>query len=410
MMRHYGCAHIRSFGLLLGKSAHGFATKNGWEIDVDLGTFLGNEVTFTGVLCACAQAEYGLKPGIQYNGCMVDSLGKAGYLGVAYEVFKTMPLEPNVVVLGSFLSSCKVYEQFEMGERVFERVLRTVRPDSDGGVGLYSDMRFWDEAERIRNLMVSQNVRKARRSRFIRSFNSWSLAIKNAASPSKALTIYSQMQRQSIPLDSYSILFTLKSCTHLKDITVIQHLHTHILKLGFNTHVYVGTSLLNGYVGTSFEAACHLFDEMPERNTVTWNTMITCLSRSGYVEKAWLLFEQMPERDLASWSAMITAYMNNGCWDKGLVLFREIMVSEKLKPDQVTLGSVLVGCGLVGLAGLMLSPCLFKLDQYDDVLYSRSARSLKTEFDMAKIIFKGMVRPENDGAAYTMMSDLYVIH
>ncbi|KAK2979402.1 hypothetical protein RJ640_022784 [Escallonia rubra] len=188
----------------------------------------------------------------------------------------------------------------------------------------------------------------------MRGFNSWSLAIKDAASPNKALILYTHMQRQSIPLDSYSILFTLKSCTQLKNITVIQHLHTHILKLGFNTHVYVGTSLLNAYAGTSFEAACHLFDEMPERNTVTWNTMITCHSRSKDVEKARLVFEQMPRRDLASWSAMITAYMNNARWNEGLMLFREMMVSEKLKPDQLTLGSVLVGCGHVRLAGLVL--------------------------------------------------------
>ncbi|KAM7524753.1 hypothetical protein LguiA_014655 [Lonicera macranthoides] len=187
-----------------------------------------------------------------------------------------------------------------------------------------------------------------------RSFNSWSLAIRNASSPHKALHLYSQMQRQSTRFDSFSILFTLKSCTHLLSLPIICHLHAHILKLGFNYHVYVATSLLHSYVVISFDDACYLFDEMPERNTVTWNTMITGYSRSGDVEKAWKVFGEMPARDLASWSAMIAVYVNNGCWGKGLTLFQKMMLNEKLKPDQVTLGSVLAGCGQMGSIGLLL--------------------------------------------------------
>ncbi|KAI8000493.1 Pentatricopeptide repeat-containing protein [Camellia lanceoleosa] len=189
---------------------------------------------------------------------------------------------------------------------------------------------------------------------FVRSFNSWSFAIKNASSPNKALQLFSQMQRHSIPFDSFSILFTLKSCTHLHNLPLINHLHANLLKLGFNSHVYVATSLLHAYVVASFRDACDLFDEMPERNTVTWNTMITGYSKSGDVEKAWGVFDRMPLRDVASWSAMIACYVNNGHWGNGLTLFHEMLVVEQLKPDQVTLGSVLVGCAHMGSIGLLL--------------------------------------------------------
>ena len=184
--------------------------------------------------------------------------------------------------------------------------------------------------------------------RFIRAFNSWTLAIKNASSPHKTLDLYCQMHRQSIPLTSFSILFTLKSCTPLHNSNLIAHLHSHILKLGFISHVYVATSLLYAYVFASFDDARKLFDETSYRNTVTWNTMITGYSRSGDVNKAYAVFKAMPLRDVASWSAMTAAFMNSRKWSSGFECFREMVAKEKFKPDQITVGSVLWGCAQLG--------------------------------------------------------------
>ncbi|KAF5944741.1 hypothetical protein HYC85_018818 [Camellia sinensis] len=147
-----------------------------------------NELTFTGVLSACAQAglveegrryfrtieECRLESTTQHYVCVVDMFGKAGLLGEVYGVIKTMRLEPNVFVWCSFLSVCKVHKKFEMFERVVDRVMEMVKPKNDGGVyTLVSDLYVlgekWDDAERVRKLMVNQNVRKARGSSFIRS-------------------------------------------------------------------------------------------------------------------------------------------------------------------------------------------------------------------------------------------------
>ncbi|KAM3201105.1 hypothetical protein P3L10_033468 [Capsicum annuum] len=152
------------------------------------GGVVPNEFTFTGVLSACVQVglvdegrgyfkmieECGLRPTIQHYGCMVDLFGKAGLLGEAYEVINTMPRQPNVDLCGSFLSSCKLHKQFEMAKRVIEKVMNMVWPENDGGVyTLISDLYVlgdkWEDAERVRQLMLHQNVRKARGSSFIRN-------------------------------------------------------------------------------------------------------------------------------------------------------------------------------------------------------------------------------------------------
>nr|XP_016433354.1 PREDICTED: pentatricopeptide repeat-containing protein ELI1, chloroplastic-like [Nicotiana tabacum] len=171
--------------LICGAAKHGFGTES-LKIFKKMrqGGVLPNEFTFTGVLCASVQAglvnegrgyfkmtkECGLRPTIQHCGCMVELFGKAGLLGEAYEVINTMSPEPIIVIWGSFLSSCKLHKQFEMAERVIEMVINVVRPENDGGVyTLISDLYVlgdkWAEAERVRQLMLHQHVRKARGSK-----------------------------------------------------------------------------------------------------------------------------------------------------------------------------------------------------------------------------------------------------
>ncbi|KAI6698650.1 hypothetical protein NL676_018769 [Syzygium grande] len=193
---------------------------------------------------------------------------------------------------------------------------------------------------------------------FTRSFNAWARSIRKAAvshphRPHMAFDLYSRMHRCLIPFDGFSVLYTVRSCANLRDPTVIRRLHCHAVKLGFGSHVYVASSLLHAYVVASFRDARVLFDEMPQRTTVSWNTMITGFAKSGDVEKAGSVFAEMPRRDVSSWSAMIAAYVNYGSVVSGLVLFREMMVKERLFPDQVTVCSALTGCARIGSCGLL---------------------------------------------------------
>ncbi|GFZ06070.1 hypothetical protein Acr_18g0002400 [Actinidia rufa] len=92
-------------------------------------------------------------------------------------------------------------------------------------------------------------------------------------------------------------------------------------------------------------------------NTVTWNTIIAGYSKLGPVEMALQVFDRMRLRDLASSSAMITGHVNNGHWGCGLLLFRDMNALEELKPDQLTLGSILAGCAHMDSTGLQIMSC-----------------------------------------------------
>lgn len=124
-----------------------------------------------------------------------------------------------------------------------------------------------------------------------------------------------------------------------------RQVHGHILKFGFSEYVFVVSPLVDMYSKAGLIRDARLvFDEMPERNLVLHNTMVTGLLRCGLVEESKMLFHNMKEKDSISWTTMITGLTQNGLEGEAIAFFRE-MGSKGLEIDQFTYGSVLTACG-----------------------------------------------------------------
>ena len=139
-----------------------------------------NEMTFTAVLSACVNAglvetgreffklmvdRYCLEPNIHHYGCMVDLYGKAGLLEDAYEVIKTMKVEPNVFIWTSLLAACKKFKNVKIAIEGMEKALALEISDENAGLymlisDLYAMGGRWDDMMKVRRLMDEHNVRK----------------------------------------------------------------------------------------------------------------------------------------------------------------------------------------------------------------------------------------------------------
>ncbi|XP_022983729.1 pentatricopeptide repeat-containing protein At2g35030, mitochondrial [Cucurbita maxima] len=90
-------------------------------------------------------------------------------------------------------------------------------------------------------------------------------------------------------------------------------------------NVVTWTALVSGYVRLSrIEEARSLFDAMPVKNVVSWNTMIEGYARKGWVDQAFDLFKRMPERNVVSWNTVITALMRKRRVDEAQELFNQM--------------------------------------------------------------------------------------
>ncbi|GFS39885.1 tetratricopeptide repeat (TPR)-like superfamily protein [Actinidia rufa] len=137
-----------------------------------------NEVTFICILSACSRmglveeglsifedmkSVYGIEPGVQHYGCLVDLLGRAGMLEQAKKVVREMPMEPDSYVLGALLNACRVHGNVELGEEmVHGLVMRSL--DHDGVhvllSNIYASANQWYDVEKVRKGMEEKKVKK----------------------------------------------------------------------------------------------------------------------------------------------------------------------------------------------------------------------------------------------------------
>eukprot|EP01018_Ginkgo_biloba_P031951 Gb_09797 [translate_table: standard] len=129
----------------------------------------------------------------------------------------------------------------------------------------------------------------------------------------EALIVYYQMQIAGIEPDRFTFPFVLKACAALLALQEGMEIHDDIVRIGFESDLFVGASLVSMYTKCQrLETARHVFDKMSKR-------------------------------DVVSWSAMIAGYVEDGNYNEALRLFSEMQLQD-IKPDSAIMVSVLPAC------------------------------------------------------------------
>ncbi|XP_077215332.1 pentatricopeptide repeat-containing protein CRR2, chloroplastic-like [Tasmannia lanceolata] len=151
-------------------------------------------------------------------------------------------------------------------------------------------------------------------------------ALALAGEGGEALALYQEMYRIGVHFDRFTYPHILKACVVSSSLVSIlrdgKEIHGHIFKRGFESQVYVATTLVDVY------------------------------AKFGCVSYARCVFDGMLERNVVSWSAMIGCYAKNERPFEALELFLEMMVeTDNAVPNAVTMVSVLQACGALAALG-----------------------------------------------------------
>ncbi|XP_056682574.1 putative pentatricopeptide repeat-containing protein At5g08490 isoform X2 [Spinacia oleracea] len=82
-----------------------------------------------------------------------------------------------------------------------------------------------------------------------------------------------------------------------------------------------------------------------QKDVFVVNALMSFYLRMGVLEGAEALFAGMTSRDLVSWNVIIAGYASNNVYSKAVHLFHNLVSEKMLKPNSVTLISVLPACG-----------------------------------------------------------------
>ncbi|GAB2275035.1 hypothetical protein Dimus_009803 [Dionaea muscipula] len=136
-----------------------------------------NDVTFLGLLTACKHSglvregwdffhsmiDYGIEPRHQHYACVVDLLGRAGYINDAYNFITCMPIQPGLTVWGALLSACKIHRHVALGEYAAEQLF-LIDPRNIGHYvqlsNLYASAGMWNQVSEVRKLMKEKGLSK----------------------------------------------------------------------------------------------------------------------------------------------------------------------------------------------------------------------------------------------------------
>ncbi|PSS21825.1 Pentatricopeptide repeat-containing protein [Actinidia chinensis var. chinensis] len=137
-----------------------------------------NYITVLGVLFACSHAGlvedgqfyfqsmrkcFGIDPGREHYGCMVDLLGRAGKLDEAVNLIHEMECEPDAVTWRTLLGACRVHRNTDLAIYSAKQILNLESKDAGTYVilsNIYANSQRWEDVAQVRRVMRDQGVRK----------------------------------------------------------------------------------------------------------------------------------------------------------------------------------------------------------------------------------------------------------
>nr|AYM00485.1 pentatricopeptide repeat protein [Salvia miltiorrhiza] len=201
-----------------------------------------------------------------------------------------------------------------------------------------------------------------------------------------SIQLYSEMRRLGVFPTPYVFSSIISACTKISLYGVGQQLHALICKWGFSSEVYVCNSLVSLY------------------------------SRCGNLTSAELIFSEMQQRDKVSYNTLISGFSMQGSVGKSIELF-EKMQTESLKPDSVTVASLLGSCALMGdlHKGIQLHSYAIKAGMCVDIIIEGSLLDLYVKCSDVKTAYKLFLTTQTDNVvlwnvmlvAYGQLGDLH---
>ncbi|XP_018433247.2 pentatricopeptide repeat-containing protein At2g33680 [Raphanus sativus] len=129
----------------------------------------------------------------------------------------------------------------------------------------------------------------------------------------EAVMLFSRMFSAGIKPSEYTIVGVLNACSDICYVEEGKQLHSFLLKLGFENHLFATTALVDMY------------------------------AKAGCLEDARKGFNCLQERDVALWTSIISGYVKNSDNEEALILYCG-MKAEGIIPNEPTMASVLKAC------------------------------------------------------------------
>ncbi|KAJ7527753.1 hypothetical protein O6H91_16G069500 [Diphasiastrum complanatum] len=406
------CASIAA--LEQGKQLHSDIIRSGFESDVTVGN------TLIDMYAKCVCIEYACQvfnkmrerdvvswsamiSGYAQNGLDKEALA-------LYEQMKHEGMQPNSVTYVILLKVCASIGALEQGKQLHSDITKSgFQPDVVLGntlVDMYAKCGCIEHARRMFNQMSERDV------------VSWSAMIAGYVQNGlgkEALALYKKMKEEGVQPDNVTYVILLKACASVAALEQGKQLHTHIIKNGLELDVIVSSALVDMYAKCgSIEHACQVFNNMHERDVVSWNAMIAGCAQQGLGKEVLALLEQMQREgkkpNEVTYISVLSACSHCGLVDEGRQLFDAMCKDHAVIP---TMDHYACMVDLLGRAGYLAEAEDFvnRMPIQPDAVVWRTllgAARNHGHVEIGRRAFHCVVKFEpKNAAAYVLLSQMY---
>ncbi|XP_041009096.1 pentatricopeptide repeat-containing protein At1g71490-like [Juglans microcarpa x Juglans regia] len=172
----------------------------------------------------------------------------------------------------------------------------------------------------------------------------------------EALSAFKHMVDRGIRPDNFTYPSVLKACGEKLDLGFGREVHNIINSNSVEWNLFVHNALVSMYGRFGeIDVARSLFDKMPERDEVSWNTMISAYASRGMWGKAFELFENMRttgiEVNIIIWNTIASGCLRTGNFKGALDLLSQ-MRAFGIHLDSVAIIIGLGACSHIGVIKL----------------------------------------------------------
>lgn len=302
--------------LAQAKLVHAHLAKHGLESSA----YLSEHVVITYVKCGGLVEAFQFFERLPHRSiaswaAIISGYTRAGQSRKALTLYQWMREEgvhPNAYTLVSVLKACGSVADLESGRRIHAETWKYTYEDN-----LVVQTCLVDMYGKCGSPADAQSVFDRLPERDIVAWNAMLAAYAQQSQAHKALQLYVQLREEGVSPNARTFVSTLQAHAVLADneedaavggaftrercLGVGKEMHADMWMKGFNSDVFVGSTLIcmYGKCGSIVDAQ-NVFEGLFQRDVVIWNAMLAACVDQGQGAKALKLYEQMQEEDVSS--------------------------------------------------------------------------------------------------------------
>nr|KYP33559.1 Pentatricopeptide repeat-containing protein At2g37310 family [Cajanus cajan] len=316
--------------------------------------------------------------------------------------------DSDIFVLNALITCYCRCDEVGLARHVFDGMSRRDIVTWNAMIGGYSQRRFYDECKRL--LDYARELFEGMREKDEVTYGSIISGYMGHGFVDEAVGIFRGVENPGLNIpNAVTLAGVLPSFSYFSNLRGGKEVHGYAIRRGYEQNVYVATSVIDVYAKLG-----RVFDLSRGRSLITWTAIISAYAARGDASLALGLYAQMLDKgirpDLVTLTSVLTACAHSGLVDEAWNIFNSMLSKCGIQPLVEHYGcmvGVLSRAGKLSEAARFISemPIQPSAKVWGALLHGASVYG---DVEVGKFAFDHLfeMEPENTGN-YVIMANLY---